>query len=65
MNWFTNHRQEWIAETVRVFGFINRHHLVKKFGISVPQASKDLHDFQIARGGITYNVTTKRYEAIK
>lgn len=43
--WFELHRREWIAEMLRIYGFINREHLQKKFGISVPQASKDLQTF--------------------
>lgn len=63
-NWFVNHRQEWIAETVRIFGFINREHLIRKFDISHPQASGDLQRFQSERPGtIEYNRSAKRYEA--
>ena len=63
-NWFVRHRQEWIAETVRVFGFINREHIQRKFGISTPQASYDLTQFQSENQGVLrYNKSTKRYEA--
>jgi len=62
-NWFVRHRQEWIAETLRVFGFINREHIERKFGISTPQASLDLQLFQSENpGAITYNKSSKRYE---
>ena len=61
--WFFQHRQDWIAEMVRVFGFLNREHLEKKFGISTPQASIDLAHFQKANPGVLeYNKSTKRYE---
>lgn len=61
--WFARHRQEWIAETLRVFGFINRKHLELKFGVSTPQASVDLSLYMREHPGvITYNKTTKRYE---
>lgn len=63
MNWFTNHRQEWIAETLRVFGYINREHIERKFGVSTPQASVDLRQFQKDNPGvIRYNTRSKRYE---
>jgi hypothetical protein len=69
MNWFTNHRQEWIAETVRVFGFINREHIERKFGVSTAQASIDLREFQASHPegeshpeAIHYNKSAKRYE---
>ena len=63
MNWFTDQRQRWIAETLGIFGFINREHIVRKFGVSVPQASTDLRDFQRQNpNACIYNKTTKRYE---
>ena len=62
--WFARHRQEWIAETIRVFGFINREHIERKFGISTPQASLDLQLFQAENpDAIRYNRSAKRYEA--
>jgi len=61
--WAFRQRQEWIAESVRIFGFINRAHLEKKFEISTPQASADLKAFQKANPGvIEYNASDKRYE---
>lgn len=61
--WFERQRQEWIAETIRVFGFINREHLERKFGISTPLASMDLQAFQRQQPGvIVYNKSSKRYE---
>lgn len=60
--WFKNHRIEWITESLRVFGFINREHLMTKFGISMPQASMDLRDFQkIYPDAIQYDLTQKKY----
>jgi predicted DNA-binding transcriptional regulator AlpA len=62
--WCQQQRQAWIAETLRVFGFINREHLQRKFGISQPQASKDLADFQRAHSTeMRYDLSTKRYVA--
>ncbi len=66
MNWFCIQRQEWIAETVRVFGFINREHIVRKFDVSIPQASMDLREFQRGNPGmIVYDKSGKRYVATK
>ena len=45
MNWFASHRQEWIADMLRVYGFINRFHLARKFGISTAQAANDFRAF--------------------
>lgn len=62
--WFQNYRQEWIAETVRIFGFINRDHIMRKFGLSSPQASHDLGLFQKNNpNAVEYNTSSKRYEA--
>jgi hypothetical protein len=55
--WFKNHRMEWIAESLRVYGFINREHIMKKFSISMPQASIDLRDFQkLHPDAVEYNL---------
>jgi len=62
-NWFAKHRQEWIKETVYVFGYINREHIERKFKVSTPQASLDLKIFQTENKGLlNYNKTSKRYE---
>lgn len=61
--WFESQRIAWIAEMLQVYGFINREHLMKKFGISRPQASKDLRSYeQRSSGSMRYNMSTKRYE---
>jgi len=55
---------EWIAESLRVFGFINRDHLRRKFGISQPQASIDLQTFQrLHPGAMHYDTSRKCYVA--
>ena len=62
--WFKQQRMEWITETLRVFGFLNREHLCTKFGISVPQASTDLSDYQRQYPrAMTYDASAKRYVA--
>ena len=61
--WFESQRIAFIAEMLHIYGFINREHLMRKFGISQPQASKDLQSFQRnSAGSMLYNVKTKRYE---
>ena len=66
MRWFEEQRMEWIGETIRIFGFINREHIIKKFGVSMPQASNDLSTFiRNNPETILYNTTTRRYEAIR
>lgn len=45
MNWFAQHRQDWIMDMLGVYRFINREHLMRKFDISKPQASHDLQRF--------------------
>lgn len=60
--WFQRHRIAWIAESIRVFGFINREHLQRKFGISQPQASADLTAFRAQHPGrVEYDPTRKLY----
>jgi hypothetical protein len=63
MNWFEARRMEWIDESVRIFGYINRAHLMSKFGISMPQASKDLRTFmEKFPNKIEYNLKMKYYQ---
>lgn len=60
--WYKNYRMEWIAEMLRVYGFINREHVMRKFGLSAPQASKDLSDFQKKNPGmVTYDLHLKKF----
>ena len=64
MNWCRAYRLAWIRDALDVYGFINRDHLRRKFGLSRPQASADLTLF--ARRFprlVRYNPSTKRYEA--
>lgn len=63
-SWFEQQRMEWIAETLRVFGFINREHIERKFRISTPQASADIGKFmQKNPKAMHYDASAKRYVA--
>ncbi len=42
MTWYARQRQAWIGEMLTIYGFINRRHIVAKFGCSAIQAGKDL-----------------------
>ena len=62
MAWAEDYRQNWIAETLRVFGYINRTHMMRKFGISAQQASNDFGRFQEDHpGAMAYDISAKRY----
>ncbi len=62
MSWCEDQRMAWIEETVRIFGYINREHIMKKFGVSTPQASVDLNRFMRRYPGrIVYDQHAKRY----
>jgi hypothetical protein len=62
--WFEAQRIAFIREMLHVYGFINREHLMRKFGISMPQASKDLQSYmRNAPDSMAYNLKMKRYEA--
>lgn len=55
---------QWIAETLHVFGYINRGHLMRKFGVSAPQAAIDFREFQKRNPkAMTYDARAKRYVA--
>lgn len=61
--WFIEHRLAWIKESVEIFGQINRDNIMRKFGISTPQASLDLRTvLERWPDLMTYNRSTKRYE---
>lgn len=63
-NWFESQRIAFIAEMLHVYGFINREHLMRKFSISRPQASKDLRSYERrSSGSMRYNLSAKRYES--
>lgn len=62
-SWVMGQRQAWILEVVQIYGYINREHVMRKFGVSTPQASIILRQFQEHHpNAIVYNKTTKRYE---
>lgn len=62
--WFESQRIAFIAEMLHIYGFINREHLMRKFSISQPQASKDLQSYQRhSAGSMVYNQSSKRYES--
>lgn len=66
VRWFEQHRMEWIEETLRIFGSINREHLVRKFGISTQQASGDLNRFmRLHPDAISYDLSAKKFVATK
>ncbi len=63
--WFEQQRQEWIGEMLRIFGFINRAHLQRKFGISDGQASVDFQRFQRANPTLTiYDKSQRCYRFV-
>lgn len=45
MNWFNDERQRYIAELLYVVGHLKRAYLMRKYRISVAQASHDLRTF--------------------
>lgn len=62
--WAENYRQRWIAETLYVFGYINRTHLTRKFDISEAQTAIDFRRFLVDHPGMMhYDTTQKRYVA--
>jgi hypothetical protein len=64
LTWSRAYRLAWIADSLAVYGFINRDHLQRKFGISRPQASADLTLFaRLYPRLVRYNPSAKRYES--
>lgn len=62
MTWFVERRLEWIKESLEIFGHVNRGHIVKKFEVSVQQASHDLREAQHRWPDLMeYDMSGKRY----
>lgn len=63
MRWFERQRMVWLSTRRKAF---NRSDLMKTFGISVPQASKDIQKYIAAfPSAFTYNTKKKIYEVNK
>lgn len=64
MRWGIEKRLEFIEFRLFWEGRINRSDIVSQFGVSVPQASKDLSRYEsIAVGNLCYDTRAKRYRA--
>lgn len=62
MCWAADRRLDYIDFRMLTAGHVNRGDLVRTFGVSVPQASKDLQAFmRLYRGSLVYDKAAKRY----
>lgn len=62
MTWFREQRFAWIKESVEIFGYVNRAHISKKFGISHQAASEDIREVQARWPDLMdYDLSGKRY----
>ena len=56
-------RQRFIDAMLDYYGEFNRYHLIDYFGISQPQASNDIKDYQAtAPDNVYYNASARRYK---
>lgn len=63
-NWAERKRLEFIERVLYWRGWINRRDLIAAFGVSMPQATKDLTSYStFSNGTCSYNIRSKRYEA--
>lgn len=61
-NWYQKKRLKFVADMLRVYGFVNRGHLQRKFHISAHAAATDLAEFARANPGkIVYSNKLKCY----
>jgi hypothetical protein len=66
LRWGVERRLEFIEFRLFWEGGINRADIIERFGVSVPQASKDLTLYEEkARGNLLYDKSAKRYRAAK
>ena len=62
LRWGVERRLEFIEFRLFWEGWINRGDLTRFFGVSVPQASKDLSQYQeLAPGNMEYDKSERRY----
>lgn len=62
MRYFENLRMGWIIEMVQIYGFINRKHVVKKFGVTEQVVSKDFTNvMKLHPALMRYDVNDKCY----
>jgi hypothetical protein len=62
VNWFVEQRIAWIKESIEIFGYVNRDHVQKKFGVSTPQASYDIREVMKRWPNLMeYDTSLKRY----
>lgn len=60
--WFIDHRQSYIAMLLRTYGQVNRHQIIDRFDVSMPQASADIQRFIRENPDvIVYDGTAKAY----
>jgi hypothetical protein len=62
LTWAQEQRLNWIREMIHVYGYVNREHIMRKFRVSIPQASSDLSLFNRQYPGeIEYSARGKSY----
>lgn len=62
LKYYQRERMEWIADCLRVYGFVNRKHIMRKFGMSHPQASSDMTLFRRRNpGAVKYDLSNKMF----
>ena len=62
MSWAQEYRMNWIDEMLRLYGFINRRHIMMKFRVSVPQANADLSVYKkLHAETVHYDASAKVY----
>lgn len=62
MTWFVEQRIAWIKESVEIFGYVSREHVMKKFGVSTPQPSVDIREVMRRWPDLMeYDTSLKRY----
>lgn len=62
MRYFEHLRISWIIEMVEIYGFINRSHVSKKFGVNAAVASSDFGKVQKLQPNLMrYDASQKCY----
>ncbi len=66
IKWATEQRFQYLEQQAFWHGSLNRSDLIEKFGISVPQASKDLASYQkLHPSNLSYDASKRQYSPTK
>jgi hypothetical protein len=65
MNWYQERRLDWIEDRLLSAGTLQRSDIMTYFGVSLPQASKDIQAYQRLNKALVYDKSAKVYRLVQ